>query len=683
LFAHHLLSTETLKLIRALGRAGLSPQRVAIFLAEEKQIRLSSHQISAVMRRSREEDHVLESDELIDFITRVGGFYAVQEFEEEGIVVRSAVATFTPEEQSNLERFGDVVGIDPTFAPTSLNWSLVPITVVGQSREIHCAGLIFCARTTAETFNWILHLLAHVLPSSAKLETIISDDDQALDSAFALNRDPVIARKGRVICFWHKLQRFMQIATRSKQTEKVQLFTKMAMTRDPDQCDRYLELLQDHASPEMMRFLRDSVMSKLHLITKSRNRAFNLGYITSSIAESLNARVKSNISGRNMTLTELRREVITSEAMMATNREYLSARPNRSQNPVVVDELIRDLRVSKPIAVGIAHSLQKARILNVLPRDADSVFDVRQMQWGQPDSIFIVRIAPDITCSCAKVETVGVPCSHICAVLAFIDKLPRLGELVHDRWRLDADQVHQERASLASPVLDMPETLRTSGLSTKQRYASLMGDAASIAAHACKSAPHYDEMRTALSTLASHILQPAGDNERPVRELSGVRPGRPGRHRVRTEAAGRGGGSHCIICGAPHRSMQCPKLPEVYALREPSDERPDGQRQCFLCRYLGHNSTTCPALRRYRALQDPEQAIRGSNRGDNSPDAGGGPCVLEANRVMDEDEDDLDERDRELVDEDARLARERWEDIQRSRQQLQRELTELLENNSE
>jgi hypothetical protein len=75
--------------------------------------------------------------------------------------------------------------IDPTFVPLNLNWSVIPLTVVGLEREIHCASLFLCARTTAETFNWILHLFVVVLPcTSVCVET--ADNHLARESSTRL-----------------------------------------------------------------------------------------------------------------------------------------------------------------------------------------------------------------------------------------------------------------------------------------------------------------------------------------------------------------------------------------------------------------------------------------------------------------------------------------------------------------
>jgi hypothetical protein len=38
--------------------------------------------------------------------------------------------------------FGDVVGIDATFLPVNLNWSVIPLTVIGRGREIRSGGLV-------------------------------------------------------------------------------------------------------------------------------------------------------------------------------------------------------------------------------------------------------------------------------------------------------------------------------------------------------------------------------------------------------------------------------------------------------------------------------------------------------------------------------------------------------------
>jgi hypothetical protein len=161
----------------------ISIEKAASYLAPKKGITLSTHQIGLLMRTARNESHGLETDGLSALVESIQGLSFVQEVTDDGSTLCSGIRTFTLEELANLEADGDVVAIVPTFVPLNLNWPAIPLTVVGRSRDLRCAGLFRFGRTTSQTFSWILHVLWHRLPCPGKLVAIISDDDQALESA--------------------------------------------------------------------------------------------------------------------------------------------------------------------------------------------------------------------------------------------------------------------------------------------------------------------------------------------------------------------------------------------------------------------------------------------------------------------------------------------------------------------
>jgi hypothetical protein len=66
----------------------------------------------------------------------IGGQCYIREEDWDGVMARTAVATFAREEMQNPTDFGDLVAIDPTFTPLNLSWNVIPITVIGRDREI-------------------------------------------------------------------------------------------------------------------------------------------------------------------------------------------------------------------------------------------------------------------------------------------------------------------------------------------------------------------------------------------------------------------------------------------------------------------------------------------------------------------------------------------------------------------
>jgi hypothetical protein len=89
-------------------------------------------------------------------------------------------------------------------------------------------------------------------------------------------------------------------------------------------------------------------------------------------------------------------------------------------------------------------------------------------KWGVPACVFVVEEACS-TCGCGKLETCGLPCSHICAVLKKKDELAYLSGLIGPRWVIDERQRHEARLAIASAVkgLEVPLALRDQSLCIK------------------------------------------------------------------------------------------------------------------------------------------------------------------------------------------------------------------------
>jgi hypothetical protein len=195
-FEHLCLSQEVGELIKVFGRMHCRPEPMADSLREDRHVQLSSYQVSAIMYHDRAPRVRAKTEELREFVAAIGGECFFQDRADDGQVLRSAVVSFTPAESRNLEEYGDIVAIDPTFVALNLNWSVIPLTLIGRHRELHSGGVVFCATTSAEVFTWILCLLVHPLPCRERLKTIISDDDQGLDAAFSQTRDASIRERG-------------------------------------------------------------------------------------------------------------------------------------------------------------------------------------------------------------------------------------------------------------------------------------------------------------------------------------------------------------------------------------------------------------------------------------------------------------------------------------------------------
>lgn len=143
------------------------------------------------------------------------------------------------------------------------------------------------------------------------------------------------------------------------------------------------------------------------------NDCFNLGYISSTITESSNARFKNGKSkGSFLTFSEARDLFTRVEVKSERNRYYIKNRKPRKMLSLELARVMEECNVSVPIAESICGSIEKAKALKVHNND-DNWF------VSNSSNIYDNHIINknSLLCSCKKFEQVGLPCSHIIAAL--------------------------------------------------------------------------------------------------------------------------------------------------------------------------------------------------------------------------------------------------------------------------
>jgi hypothetical protein len=599
-----------------MSEIGCSPGRLAIWIRNNKGISLSTQQVrNLVYIRNTERDMHVETIELENYMASIGGKSFVMEEEREGKTVRTAIATFTRPELENLADFGDLVAIDPTFTPLTLNWNVIPITVVGKGREIRSGGIVMSLSTVGNMFHWILTLLTDVLPCREKIRSIVSDEDKGLSSAFDSSENPRISSLGRIVCFWHKMQKFNGLVKRWRLNgdamhEKIETFRRIGMTRNIDECNRCIDVLLDQSPSFTQQFIRESIIPVLPLCTKSHNTAWSLGYITSSITEEANSRFKSHLTGRNHSLIDLRQFAIDMENQLRVDAQYLKASKRFKERDTQVGDFMNRLNVHRRIAESLVGSYNKALSLKVEAVDGDDLFQVTEENSFGDLSRYLINTHFE-SCSCRKKETVGIPCAHLISVMIHLNVMNKLIYQIHPRWQM-ADDQHQdfESTSLTEPMTH--EGLAKS-MTPQQRYSRLNGMCQSIASLGGRSKKAYEMVMNDLEELLKRLTRPNSTED--VVDAIGIRCGRPARNRIRVNTkrnrkppdrsnddSESGQKGIFQICDDDHKAKHCPYREDLKRFIRSKDGKPGG-KGCSACHLSGHYISRCPAIRRFREAQ--------------------------------------------------------------------------------
>jgi hypothetical protein len=98
---------------------------------------------------------------------------------------------------------------------------------------------------------------------------------------------------------------------------------------------------------------------------------------------------------------------------------------------------------------------------------------------------------------------------------------------IHPRSCLHFGQILDAEIELFARGLEMPEHLRTAGLSARQRYASLKSEAATLASQACQTWRDYGDLRAMLNDFSERLVRPVGHGLNVI-EMSAMHPGQHG-----------------------------------------------------------------------------------------------------------------------------------------------------------
>jgi hypothetical protein len=133
----------------------------------------------------------------------------------------------------------------------------------------------------------------------------------------------------------------------------------------------------------------------------------------------------------------------------------------RQRPPIHTDflfSIIERCQVTREIAEEITRSMAKGERLAVKEVRGPSepvIFQISDVKANGRILIFDTDTI-GLTCSCAKFETMGSPCSPICAVLRVNGGLDEVKSLVHDRWKIGDAHSRQEASKLPASIVEDP-----------------------------------------------------------------------------------------------------------------------------------------------------------------------------------------------------------------------------------
>ena len=573
-FVHKTVDKTTKNLINGMSKVHIDNTKIAEYLNREKNIQITTQQVSYLVDKNKDKK-VPETDELIQKMINEKGMYKLYPPDEDNkINYRKAIATFTVNELNNLKNYGDMICLDPTYPSLTSNWTTIPISLVGSSRELLSGGVVFCSNVTADLYEWIIKTLIYDLPCASILKTICSDDDLILDSAWnQIIRDPKCCHIQRIICIWHKYNQFKDLVKKSglsakDQCEILERFIELFSTRNCTKCeDLVKEIKSKH--PSFCNFIVTSIENRLNTSTKAFTKnVLSLGYLANVFSECNNSNIKKLLGSNASSLSEMREVITRSEERRKLNREFIKSRKSYKAIDVQLTSIMSMFHVQKVIAESIVGSKNKADKLSF-----EKNGNIWKVTENQTNDIYLVKNEGVWQCSCGKVTSVGLPCSHIIKILKELNEFEKIKELIHKRWIQSEQSTNIEIIKHSDEQFQIFSKVTNVNIPCKKRYLNMMAKSQSVASIACKNKKAYNEYMKMLEDAQNKFLGIYNH-----RDAKAVKCGRPRKSRIKPKEIKKR--KKCQICGENHDTKKCKDLVSVRKLIDFEPNKKKSKMHC-------------------------------------------------------------------------------------------------------
>ncbi|XP_052109274.1 protein FAR1-RELATED SEQUENCE 5-like [Arachis duranensis] len=388
--------------------------------------------------------------------------------------------------QLDYDLFGDVLAFDATYKKNRYRLPVVIFSGVNHHNQTVVFGAAIVSNERKSTYVWLLKQL--LIAMKGKTPTsVITDGHHSMVIAI----QEVFPNAHHRLCAWH----LMRNATSNiHKPQFTKMFTKLML--GDYEVDR--EWIVDM-------YEKRNMWATAHIRGK-----FFAGFRTTSRCESLHAVLKRYIKSR-YDLTEFVQHFQRCLSYMR-HREDLADFKSSTGQPVMqthFQQLERSAATiyTRQIFVLFRSMLHKASTLKVIYEEETSSCNIYQVsKFYKPNMIWHVSFhgeQDEFKCSCMRMDSIGISCSHILAVLGFLDiaELPK--SLVLRRWTRKAKEGisgYDDMGGLMEDSLAI------------NRHACLQHWCKQIMNEGCLKGDIFNESRDALVNILSCIRAHNGDN---------------------------------------------------------------------------------------------------------------------------------------------------------------------------
>ncbi|XP_057425881.1 protein FAR1-RELATED SEQUENCE 5-like [Lotus japonicus] len=336
--------------------------------------------------------------------------------------------------QKNYEVFGDIVAFDATYGKNKYQYPFVMFSGMNNHNQTTVFGSAVIANETEETYVWLLQTFLEAMKGICPT-SVITDGHLSMKNAIS----SVFPRAHHKLCAWHLLQN----ATRNiKIPSFTQEFKKcMLMDYEVGAFNRKWEATLTKFGLQDNEWVKERFEDrKMWAVAHIRGTCF-AGFWTTSRCESLHSEIKKFIHARyNLTeflqhfhrcLDFMRfREVeadlasVVGKAPLETPFKQLEKSASSLYTPEVFDKF-RSIIVRAFLVYVSSRKLTGTFEIFTVAK-----FRTTAKEWH----ITFYRPTPELKCCCQRMESMGLPCEHIVAVMVILGMNEIPTTLIHHRW---------------------------------------------------------------------------------------------------------------------------------------------------------------------------------------------------------------------------------------------------------
>ncbi|XLR18881.1 hypothetical protein S83_046793 [Arachis hypogaea] len=464
--------------------------------------------------------------------------------------------------QEDYKLFGDVLAFDATYGRNKYNLPVIVFSGVNHHMQTCVFGTAMVSCESQSSYVWVLTKFLECMGGKPPT-AVITDGDRSMHIAI----QQVFPEAHHRLCAWHLIRN----ATTNVCNPRFTSLFRHCMLADfeVEEFEMHWQAMVEECGTSDHEWVKDLYTKKSSWATAYIRGSFFAGIRTTSRCESLHAKLGRFVEKRYGVLdfvTNFQRCV----DFLRDNEDELEFRSSYG-TPVIqtqFPELEKSdaLCYTREIFVRYRESLKRlVRVTIVECIEADDICVYITQKYRRPDRTWNVTqnsSQDTFHCTCLRMESFGLPCVHIIAVLVRLDITSLPNSLVLPRWSKIA-RMDLCRDRVCNPHIDPEATYRARIRALlqhcKQRFAKVACMREEDYKTYCQKVVHETNMLEIKNGLqcqatSTHSVPWEGGVKDPIG--------------VRTKGTGRG--------------------------NEPAGSRGIKRRRCSTCGVLGHRRTRCP-----------------------------------------------------------------------------------------